>query len=120
MKCINNEAELSIELGKSLISKKTGIIKECIEIMNENFDPKLYFYTTKMADTSKYKNFNKCHVNNGGAGLTRIKAMASAIGESVERYCSSIYNPEEFVFASYNELNKDAVDPEQWLSLIHI
>ena len=109
-----NEATLAIELSKSVVNKRTGIIQECIEIMNENFDPKLYFYTTKMADTSKYHNFNKCHSNNGGAGITRNGAMAAAIGESIERYCSSIYDSKDLVYASYNELKGKAIEPERW------
>lgn len=29
-----------------IVDKKTGIISECIEMMNECFDPKIFFYTS--------------------------------------------------------------------------
>ena len=97
-----------------VVDKKTGIVSECIEMMNECFDPKIYFYTTKMADTSKYEGFIKCHSNNGGAAFTRELAMLASIGESVERYCSSIYNYDDMIYSSYNSLTDDAVNPEEW------
>ena len=97
-----------------IVDKKTGIISECIEMMNECFDPKIFFYTTLMADTSKYDGYLKCHSNNGGAALTRNDAMLAAIGESVERYCSSIYDHEKLCFASFEELCEKAVSPYEW------
>lgn len=99
---------------QKVVDSKTGIVSDCIEMMNEAFDPRLYFYTTLMADTSKYEGHLKCHENNGGAALTRELAMLAAIGESVERYCSSIYDYGDFLYGTYNKLNVNAVHPSQW------
>lgn len=110
-----DEVELSLLRGNYAISEKTGIIKDCIEMMNESYDPKLFFYAAYMADTSRYPSCNKCHTNTGGAGLTRKQAKAAAIGESIERYCCSIYSKEELVYASYNDLSPNAVPPSDWV-----
>ena len=97
-----------------VVDSQTGIVRDCVEMMNEPFDPKLFFYTTLMCDTSKYENHIKCHGNNGGAALTRESAMLAAIGESVERYCSSIYDYNDLVFGSYSKLDVSAVPPSKW------
>ena len=110
-----NEAEVACILGNAAVDEKTGIISSCVEMMVESYDPKLFFFTTNMADTSMYKGYNKCHPDNGGAGLTREQAKAAAIGESIERYCSSVYNKEDLVFASYTELKPNAVPPSDWI-----
>lgn len=115
MKTLSNDVDRSILSGcLKVVDKRSGIVNECIEMMNECFDPKVYFYTTKMADTSRYKGFIKCHSNNGGAALTRDLAMLASIGESVERYCSSIYSYDDMLYSSYNDLNVNAVSPEEW------
>ena len=102
---------------QKVVDAKTGIVSDCIEMMNEAFDPKLFFYTTLMADTSKYEGYLKCHANNGGAALTRELAMLAAIGESVERYCSSIYDYSNLVYGTYENLTakgEKAVHPSKW------
>jgi ribosomal protein S12 methylthiotransferase accessory factor len=109
------DAEVAALLGSYAISEKTGIITDCVEMMNESYDPKIFYYTTYMADTSRYPGANKCYTNNGGAGLTRQQAKAAAIGESLERYCSSIYDRNELVYASYNDLAPGAVKPSDWV-----
>lgn len=103
-----------IEGCLSVVDKKTGIVSDCIEMMNEAFDPRLFFYTTLMSDTSRYDGHVKCHANNGGAALTRESAMLAAVGESVERYCSSIYDYGDMIFGPFSSLKEKAVPPSKW------
>ncbi len=109
-----SEADLTILVGDSVIDNKVGIITECVEMMNESYDPRLFFFTTYMADTSQYENYNKCYSNNGGAALSRRNAKAAAIGESLERYSCSIYDKEEFILSDYKSLDVNAVKPCKW------
>lgn len=45
-----------------------------------------------------------------GVGVTAEEATVRARGEAVERYCSSVFNKEQFVVATAEELGPDALD----------
>jgi ribosomal protein S12 methylthiotransferase accessory factor len=51
-----------------------------------------------------------------GKGATRDAAVRSAIGEGVERYAASLWNPANLTYASLSELGDRAFDP-RWLVL---
>ena len=51
-----------------------------------------------------------------GKGATQDAAVRSAIGEGVERYSASLWNPSDLTRASLNELGSAAFDP-RWLVL---
>ena len=70
------------------VSRRSGIVRECIELMIDNDDPPIFYCATNIADTTKY-NILPCYNHNGGAGLTRESAYLSALCESLERYCVS-------------------------------
>jgi ribosomal protein S12 methylthiotransferase accessory factor len=47
--------------------------------------------------------------------MTHDVALAKAIGESLERYCASVYNPAQVKVATYPELGETATDPRRFL-----
>ena len=51
-----------------------------------------------------------------GKGATSEDAVRSAIGEGLERYAASLWNPSELILASFNEIHANAFDP-RWLVL---
>jgi ribosomal protein S12 methylthiotransferase accessory factor len=51
-----------------------------------------------------------------GKGATRDAAVRSAIGEGVERYAASLWNPDDLIYASLDTLGTRAFDP-RWLVL---
>jgi ribosomal protein S12 methylthiotransferase accessory factor len=51
-----------------------------------------------------------------GKGATRESAVRSAIGEGIERYSASLWDPASLTRASLNQLDKHAFDP-RWLVL---
>jgi ribosomal protein S12 methylthiotransferase accessory factor len=59
---------------------------------------------------SNQKNFSK----GGGAAIDRASALAKAIGEAVERYCSALYDIEEFPVSSQREAPFPCVQPEEF------
>jgi ribosomal protein S12 methylthiotransferase accessory factor len=97
-----------------LISKKTGVIKEIQEASIEEDDPLIFQYAIVITDTSRFS-LVKCPERIGGAGLTREKAIAAAIGEAFERYCGSFYDYKSFIFSNYEDLKENAVHPEEFI-----
>jgi ribosomal protein S12 methylthiotransferase accessory factor len=79
------------ELMNELVAPRFGFIQGVYEIELEGDDPAIYTAFAKCANAGYYGNmFFPGEVENGGAGLTRSSAIASTIGESVERYCLAL------------------------------
>lgn len=102
------------------IDEETGIIRWLSEIPIEPGEPEIFNYSAKMADTGRYLPL-KCYDNNGGAGLTREDAVLAAVGESLERYCCSIYFIDELRLGSHAEVSRRsrALSPAE-IGLFHL
>lgn len=88
---------------KRAVSRRSGIVRECIELMIDNDDPPIFYCATNIADTTKYNSL-PCYNHNGGAGLTRESAYLSALCESLERYCVS-FQSSSLIEGSYADLS---------------
>jgi ribosomal protein S12 methylthiotransferase accessory factor len=88
-----------------VVDRVTGIVRFVSEIPLEAGEPEIFNYSAKMCDSRKYFPVG-CYDRNGGAGLTREEARMAAMGEAVERYCSSIYFPDELMIGSHRELSR--------------
>lgn len=103
--------ESIVGLWDDLVDPKVGVIQRVEEMPIDDDDPDFFHYYSKACDTARFtamSNFSE----NGGASTDRYIAVAKAMGEAVERYCSAIYDPRSFLFAPYNELQTRAVHPE--------
>ena len=102
-----------------VIDSETGIVRYLSEIPNDPGDPKIFNYSAKMADTSRFLPIG-CYDSNGGAGLTRDEAQWAAIGEAIERYCCSVYFTDELLLGSYAEVTESfrALKPGE-IALFH-
>lgn len=99
-----------VGLWDHLVDSKVGIIQAIEELPIDDDDPDFFHYYSKACDTARFtamKNFG----DNGGAATDRYVAIAKAMGEAVERYCSAIYDPAAFLFAAYCDLAVPAVHP---------
>jgi ribosomal protein S12 methylthiotransferase accessory factor len=97
-------------LWDQLVDFKVGVIQRIEELRIDDDDPDFFHYYSKACNTARFtamKNFS----DNGGASTDRYIAIAKAMGEAVERYCSAIYDPETFHFAAYRDLTRAAVHP---------
>ncbi len=77
-----------------LVDPQIGIIQEVTEIRREAGAPDLFCFSAKACNTKALgplENF----VEAGGTSIDRPAAMAKAIGEAIERYCSALYEPDE-------------------------
>jgi ribosomal protein S12 methylthiotransferase accessory factor len=58
---------------------------------------------------------NSKQVSAGGTALTEEVALAKAIGESLERYCANVYDPDAVNLTTYGKLGEKAIDPRRFV-----
>jgi ribosomal protein S12 methylthiotransferase accessory factor len=100
---------------KSLISKYTGIVTFIEAIDKQLSDPDVFVVASQTANIQNYGYEFDVSSNGSGAGLTFDNAFNAALGEAIERYGLSIYEPEFNIISSYNDLikkNKSTINPK--------
>jgi ribosomal protein S12 methylthiotransferase accessory factor len=94
-----------------LVDDHVGVVHHVEEVHRESGAPDFFHFSAQACNTQAFtphKNFG----NAGGASVERGIAMAKAIGEAVERYCSAIYRREDFPLWSYDEAPFHCVSPD--------
>nr|UBK24771.1 McmD1 [Thermoactinomyces sp.] len=94
------------------VDAHTGIVNRYTEVSLSEDDPAIYSYASATPDLSMIKSDLPMY-RHSGAGYTRQQAINSAVGETLERYASSIYEAQELPLLPYNQMEK-AVHPEQF------
>ena len=96
-----------------LVDDRVGLIHYAGETPREPGAMALYYCYAQACDTGAFceaSNFG----NTGGAALKRDQALAKAVGEAVERYCSAMYDFTLFPLHSYEEAPFECVPPEDF------
>src|SRR5262245_41739424 len=95
----------TLRRGRRLLSPKTGLIRRIWRQFIEPDDIALFYYFAELADVGRYwstRSLKSARYGYGAAGsVTAERAIAAVIGELVERYCSAVYDEQEFIFASF-------------------
>ena len=94
-----------------LVDSRVGIIRAVRELPVDEDEPRFFHYLSTACDTKAFgalPNFAR----NGGVGVSRRAALAKAVGEGVERYCSAIFDEDALLLASYEELDGRGTPPE--------
>ena len=75
-------------------------------------EPKVVVQTIQFGDLSQLWPNIGSHpgVTGAGTGLDHQQALLPAVGEGLERYCSSVYNKDQFVIETATELGDRALD----------
>lgn len=105
-----------LESLRRLVDSRTGLIEMVNEMAIEADDPLLFNFTTVVARNSRYGDGAADALQgSGAAGLTRTRGTIGAIGETLERYACSFFDPTEFIYGSYAGLRDRyrIFDPEQ-------
>ena len=100
-------------IADCLVDEHVGIVKYVKEFRRESGMPQFFFFYAKACNTQafgQYKNFS----NTGGASAFRELAVAKAIGEAVERYCSAIYDKESLPLTSFQDASFPCIVPEEF------
>jgi len=97
----------------AVIDPVCGIVRRVIPNWMEQGDPRIYAFGAVSSQASPLTVPPQI-VHAGGAGLSKDQAFAATIGEAVERYCAAYNDPDEIIFASYDELRDPAVPPSHF------
>ena len=100
-------------LWDDLVDPKVGVIRKVSELRADDDEPDFFHYLATACDTGRFTLLNNFK-DTGGVSSDRFGAMAKAIGEAVERYCSAIFDYRDLVLAPYDELAERAVAPESF------
>jgi ribosomal protein S12 methylthiotransferase accessory factor len=106
-------AAICVARAAPAIGAGYGIIRAISDLTIEADDPRLFHAATQTASCTPLFN-RSCFDRNGGCGLTRELARASAVGETLERYAAAAYDERTLIAASYAELTSEglrALDP---------
>jgi ribosomal protein S12 methylthiotransferase accessory factor len=102
-----------LALWDYLVDEKVGIIREIRELPTELDDPDFFHYLSTACDTARFAELTNFG-NNGGVSTTRYGAVAKAIGETVERYCSAIFGYRDLTYGTYGGLGHPATHPDNF------
>ena len=105
--------KLANTLG-DLIDDRIGIINTIKEHKAPNGSPPFFRYYAYMSNTKVFCDQENYRVSIGVA-TTRKQALAKAIGEGIERYCSAIYFKKDLSFCSYQDANFNCVNPNEFV-----
>jgi ribosomal protein S12 methylthiotransferase accessory factor len=93
----------------------TGIVQNCSEVVLEPDDPRVFAFFAEATHTTRFGTGEApCNRFGCAVGLTREWAVGATVGETVERYCGALYDTTALRRASYNELDEEAVAPEEF------
>ncbi len=96
-----------------LVDPRIGIIGSVTEVRKEAGGPDFFHYSAQAANTLLLTGRENFRVS-GGAAPTRQSAVAKAIGEAIERYCSAWYVLDELPLTSYRNAPFACVAPEEF------
>ena len=98
------------DLWPDLVDRRTGVIREVSELRIDDDEPPFVHFLAYSCDTEAF-GFLTNFGNNGGVGTSAHSAIAKALGEGVERYCSAFFRYDELHWSSYAELDRPATPP---------
>ncbi|MBF0759209.1 hypothetical protein E4T91_10910 [Ligilactobacillus murinus] len=99
-------------LDTKICNKKSGLVSNIFHWMPEPDDPRIYMVAAKTTKKDIHGHIMASDINSG-AGLTLESAYRSAVGETIERYCSS-FEHDDLIISSYNDLKSPATNPEDF------
>ncbi|GJL69990.1 MAG: hypothetical protein NPIRA06_26250 [Nitrospirales bacterium] len=100
-------------LVENLVDRSVGIVRHVTQAPREPGAPAFFHYAAKACNTLAFcdqKNFTIA----GGASTNRASALAKALGEAVERYCSAIYDKEELPLTSFAKASFPCTPPRNF------
>jgi ribosomal protein S12 methylthiotransferase accessory factor len=101
-----------MQIASELISPETGIIREVSWYEKDVAEPHLpYVCQVTLANHHFRTDLPAEDLTSGGKGLTHDQALASGLGEAIERYAADWVDPSAIVYARRAELDGPSMDP---------
>ncbi|BBW98527.1 YcaO-like family protein [Geobacillus icigianus] len=82
-------------------------------------EPKYYICGSSLGDLSQIENLrynnhgSQMELTGAGGDISYDMAKFKSLAETLERYCSCVFNEEQFIWATAEELGEDALDLDQ-------
>lgn len=103
------------DIVEYLVDDQVGIIHDVHEISREPGAPDFFHFFAQAGNTLAFSNQDNSRTRiAGGASADRGRAMAKAIGEAVERYCSALYDAEEFPLVPSESAPFPCINPSEF------
>jgi ribosomal protein S12 methylthiotransferase accessory factor len=96
-----------------LVDSEVGIINTVKEVPIEAGAPDFFRFYCFASDTQSF-NVQPNSRASAGSSADRDTALAKAMGEAVERYCSAIYDPFEDPVFSYDSAPSSCISPKEF------
>ncbi|MDL1913114.1 MAG: hypothetical protein FDW93_01095 [Bergeyella sp.] len=103
--------------GLHTMSNEMGILYHVVKLPRLNKDPMQVNYGVWPSDTL-YLSGEKYGGRSAGCGDNWGEAILGTIGETLERYAPAFYNIKDSVFSSHKNLEKHAINPQEF-ALFH-
>ena len=113
MNCLSEPLRCLAGVAPNLVDDTFGVIRYVRECPHDAGSPNFFQFYARACDTRGFC-AQPNSADGGGASVDREKALAKAIGEAVERYCSAIYQREDFPLCSFNSAPFPCVSPDQF------
>lgn len=96
-----------------LVDPRYGIVRGLVREPVRPSEPFIHRFIAHRCSHTVFSDGDALKDAEGGCAFDEDDAINAAIGEAVERYCGSVYSDEDLLEASYDELDRPAVSPEQ-------
>ena len=101
----------TLDVIPKILSSKVGIIQRLQPGQCHAQDPKILAMGVSSGDLARVVGIENSP-KAGGSGTDIETAIASTVGEAVERYCMYWFDRSEFIPGTYKELAPDAIAPD--------
>ena len=99
------------DVSERVVNSKTGIIQRCYELPPQADAPQFFHYYAHTSNCEAFSD-NENFRNTGGVATTRKLAMAKAIGESIERYSSALFDQQALPLESFRNGKLNKISPD--------
>lgn len=96
-----------------IVNPAHGIVQYVEELPRQGHFADFFYYKSVLANTGVFGN-EESYPTAGGVAIDRDRALAKAIGESIERYDSAIYFRDELLWGCYKNLTSRAIPPDHF------
>jgi ribosomal protein S12 methylthiotransferase accessory factor len=105
--------EEALKRAERLVSDRVGIISQVEFVELAPDEPAVYWARSSPADVATLCGLPALNLGSA-TSVDPNRAIIKAVGESIERYCSAQYDKEALPFCTHNDLEFDAVPPQDF------
>ncbi|WP_447599798.1 YcaO-like family protein [Nitrospira sp. Nam80] len=113
MKDYKTSFERLFQAAEYLVDSHVGIIHNVDEAPRQAGEPDFFYFYASSCDTSAFAVQRNSNIGGGGS-TNRERAFAKAVGEAVERYCSAIFDQNDFPLTTFKSAPFLCVPPSEF------